>query len=236
MIRKVISLILISVLLISCSNSNISSIVPDVILIDDFAYAKGNDGQFYLSRYIGESENLVIPSSFTYKGIKYDVGDIGGKAIWYNDNIKTVVISEGIKRIYDFNFCECSNIETISLPNSIEMLGENVVVGTKIKTLTLPDRDIRCADSTFQSNKYLETVYTGHSKSAVACFFGCQNLKNLYITSEVNSKDNTYENIMALGYITSKVLTNVVIEGDGYLSFTDGKLYFKDKVLYPMSE
>jgi len=235
-----IILFLIGLTLASCNKQDISTSdepsnsdkLEDEIQVDNFVYKKDYHGNYYLSSYKGSEENLIISSAFEYDGKSYNIIDIGARAIFDNDAIKNVKIEEGIKRIYDFNFCECANIENITFPNSLEMLGENVLVGTKIKTLFLPDSDLRTADSTFQCNNYLETVYLGKSKCSVASFLGCNNLKNLYISSSVNSKDNTFENIMPLRGITSKVLTNVVIEGDGNFRFLNNTLYFRDEIIF----
>lgn len=233
-------LFLIGLALASCNKQDISTSdepsnsdkLEDEIQVDNFLYKKDYLGNYYLSSYKGSEENLTISSTFVYDGKTYNIIDIGADAIFDNDAIKNVKIEEGIKRIYDFNFYDCANIENITFPNSLEMLGENVLVGTKVKTLFLPDSDLRTADSTFQCNNYLETVYLGKSKCSVACFLGCNNLKNLYISSYVNSKDNIFENIMPLRGITSKVLTNVVIEGDGNFRFENNTLYFGDEIIF----
>lgn len=237
---KFFFIFLIGLAIASCNKQDISTSeelsnsdrLEDEIQVDNFVYKKDYHGNYYLSSYKGSEENLTISSAFIYNGKTYNIIDIGAHAIFENNIIKNVKIEEGIKRIYDYNFCECLNIENITFPNSLEMLGENVLVGTKVKTLTLPDSDLRTADSTFQCNSYLETVYLGKSKCSVACFSGCNNLKNLYISSFVNSKDNTFENIMPLRGITSKILTNVVIEGDGKFRFENNTLYFGDEIIF----
>lgn len=252
---KILFIILFSFLLVSCSNNSIDK-YDDEVVVGDFTYTKIKENEIFkvnhaknltnssknksssekpeyrLTKYTGEDENLTIFSTFTYNKNTFNVTAIGNSAITKNQHIKHVTIEEGITAINAFNFSDCLSLETISIPNTVTHLGASAISNTKIETLTLPDSDLTLEESTFSSNTYLHTVYLGHSKKAVASFVGCSSLENLYITSEVNNKDNTSENIEMLKGITSKNIKNVYIEGEGNFKFENNTLYFKDEVIF----
>ncbi len=75
----------------------------------------------WLKEYSGNDSELVIPASFG----DHKVIGLGGSLFEGNHVIKKVIISEGIKVIYDNVFRGCKSLEEISFPESLSTVGSN---------------------------------------------------------------------------------------------------------------
>lgn len=90
---------------------------------DDYGYIYGDfrydyyddDGNLYICAYVGNSTDIVVPSSINGKSVTV----IGDSAFGENDKIKSVVIPEGVKTINAYAFMECPNLTSVTLPNSL---------------------------------------------------------------------------------------------------------------------
>ena len=67
----------------------------------------------------GTAEQLIIPKTISGK----TVTRIGMNAFVRNDNIKEVIISNGIKEIGSYAFSECKGLKKVTVPASIERMG-----------------------------------------------------------------------------------------------------------------
>ena len=101
------------------------------------------DNKATITSYKGTSGNVVIPSQIG----KYKVTAIGNHAFDENRNstngkkMVNVVISEGITRIGDFAFVDCTNLVNIKLPKSLSYLGDQTFLRcTSLKKINIPYR------------------------------------------------------------------------------------------------
>ncbi|MBP5605082.1 MAG: leucine-rich repeat domain-containing protein [Ruminiclostridium sp.] len=87
-------------------------------------------GNGYLYKYVGTSENVVIPSN---------VITIGDKAFFENESIKSVVIPDGVTVIKDSAFNGCINIDSVVFPESLRKIeNEAFSFCTSLKELHIP--------------------------------------------------------------------------------------------------
>lgn len=78
------------------------------------------DGVATITKYIGNSENVVIPSEIN----GYKVKSISFEA-FRQDNckvIKNVVVPEGVEEVSNWLFTGCTNMESITLPSTLKVL------------------------------------------------------------------------------------------------------------------
>ena len=81
-------------------------------LIDDVLFSR--DGtELYIYTYKKKGENYIVPSG---------VEIINPDAFNSSSYLKNIVISEGVKKIYQYAFAVCKNIEKIYLPSTLEMV------------------------------------------------------------------------------------------------------------------
>ena len=87
-----------------------------------FEFTLARDGTYYILSGIGTvtDEDIVIPS--TYNGLP--VMEIGNSAFSEYQFIRSVVIPEGVTRIWD-GFSGCTKLEAVTLPTTLELIGPN---------------------------------------------------------------------------------------------------------------
>ncbi|MBU4691097.1 transglutaminase domain-containing protein [Mycoplasma zalophi] len=113
-------------------------------------------GNFALASYKGVlynndfSQMLSIPSGLTdlivHSRVKFQ-----GQEISFKDNIKTVILNEGITTIEDFTFNNLKNLEFVLIPSTIKEIKDNAF--WQINDITL---------KTHEYNKYVEEFAKNH--------------------------------------------------------------------------
>ena len=53
--------------------------------------------------------------------------------------ISEVIIPNGIKKLEEGTFCGCKNLEKVTLPESIESIGEKCFYNTALKNVAVPE-------------------------------------------------------------------------------------------------
>ena len=108
-----------------------------------------------LDEYLGQDEEVVVPSSIEVDGALIPVEKIGDAAFmkiddgtgkWrdretyaQNKTLKKITIGEGIKEIGNMSFYLCSALTEVNLPETMEKVGDFAFFGcTSLTTITLP--------------------------------------------------------------------------------------------------
>ena len=136
--------------------------------------------------------------------------DIGGSPFWENENIKSLVISEGITQIGSSVFERCINMETASfpttlttigeraffmythgglkelvIPSSVTTLGEKAFVDQDITSVTLPATLTTLGTYIFMGCNWLTTARVECSELPGFCFVSCSRLQSLSLSHNV---------------------------------------------------
>ena len=69
------------------------------------------------------SGDIVIPDTITYNGEKYTVSGIGPFLFRFNNNIRSVVLPDTLRKIEAFAFDCCENLEHCQLPEGLTQIG-----------------------------------------------------------------------------------------------------------------
>lgn len=78
-------------------------------------------------RYSGD---ISIPAKVTYNEVEYRVVGIGDRAFYYCSSLNSVTISEGIEYISAYALSFCSDLTSISIPNSVISVDKGAFNGT----------------------------------------------------------------------------------------------------------
>lgn len=205
---------------------NIKGILIFILLISNFIvrahdFSVDIDGQLFFFNILNPEKKTAF---LTYKdnipGEGY--GNISGKIIipsrvYYND-IEYKVDAIGIKA-----FSGATNLEAISLPAGLRMIGdlafENCVSLTNV---IFPGNEVSIASNTFYNCKSIENISFGSDWDAInlSFFKWSDNLKYINIPAKVG---------MAYGFHYLKNLESIMVDpnNDKYKSI-DGILYSKD--------
>ena len=76
------------------------------------------DNKATITGYTGDETHLVIPSAIDGFTV-YDIAD----AAFSSPSLKSVTISNGVCRIDWFAFCDCPNLESITVPSTVTSIG-----------------------------------------------------------------------------------------------------------------
>lgn len=138
--------------------------------------------------------NVEVPAEIN--GIP--VTSIGGKAFYDKDNIKTIVLPEGLKSIEKEAFSISSSITSIVIPESVTSICENTFAYTNLQLITIlnPECDIY-----YSSN----TLYN-------SMIFGYFNSTALEYANAYGKKYHTFGDTNDDNLIDSADATNVLIE------------------------
>jgi len=96
--------------LVIVSYYDVNLLTYDILTENNYKYMAGNDFSF-LMKYIGNEENITIPSEIGGKTLKF----IADSAFYDNDNLKQVNIYNNIDGIGSKAFQDCNNLEIVNL-------------------------------------------------------------------------------------------------------------------------
>ena len=87
------------------------------------------DDTYYLLGYTGEETDLILPSSFNYKGTIVTQYKIYDCAFMEKENIEKIEISSSVISIGDYAFQNCKGIINVTIPASVEHIGKGAFRG-----------------------------------------------------------------------------------------------------------
>ena len=198
-----VSMPLVSLAAISCSNSNNQNIPPrDYEMIDqNYGLAFNSEGKitkyYYFSDNGNSYENIVIPEylennrilTSQYYGYKQRITSIGGLVF------STDTYPNKPSNLY------AQYLTSITLPDSIESIGADAFYGTPLTQIVLPDSVVDIGGGAFQNCKNLESVKLSKNTK----YIGSSAFRGTAITS-VKISDS-------INYIEAKAFCDTKLNG-----------------------
>jgi len=160
-------------------NITLYSQTQERINIEDF-YIEGTE----IVLYVGEAEHIVIPDNI-------GITRIGNSAFRFylslpNENLKSIVIPEGITSIGNGAFEECFNLTSVKLPEGLVSIGLSAFSNCRsLKNITIPESVTYIGGGAFSLCQSLESIII--PKNVLSSiedeytFRGCTNLKNITV-------------------------------------------------------
>lgn len=132
---------------------------------EEFIIEKG-----VLKKYVGSSEDVVIP---------YGVFEIGEKAFFNCDKIKTVKFSDSVESICKAAFQFCEGIKAVELPGSLKTIGEEAFSNcARLESIVVPKGVTDIGVLAFEDCESLESVVISEGVTEIkyGTFSGCTHL------------------------------------------------------------
>ncbi len=174
-------------------------------------------------------------------------------------NLSNVVIPQNVKRINQYAFYSCKNLQSIKIFNGVESIGDYAFSESALKEVNIPDSVIELGSQTFYMCKDLERIFLGKGITVIpwsifnSCsklgsiiipegvteigeyaFCNCENLCEITIPKSVNK-------VMGAAFSYCRNLSDVYYEGtkqdwekieiNMYEGFDGGDMYVSNKPL-----
>lgn len=93
------------------------------------------------------------------------------------------MFNEGLKLIGKGAFKGCTSLETVELPNSLEIIGSTVFSESGLKQITLPEGVTTIGVQAFMNCAQLESISISESVTVINtnAFTGCLSMKSIFI-------------------------------------------------------
>ena len=172
--------------------------------IDDLEIAVWNHGESYVvsSCHTSAIGELVIPS--TYNGLP--ITDISSKAFAGCTNLTSITIPDSVTSIGFKAFVGCTNLKSITIPDSVTSIGKNAFERcTNLTSITIPDSVTSIGGYAFYlcDNLASITISDGITSIDNAAFAWCGGLTSITIPDSVTIiGKNAFESCTSLTSIT----------------------------------
>lgn len=157
-------------------------------ILNDFNIENG-----VLLKYIGKSENVVLPNTITC---------IGQDAFSFCNEIVSVTIPSSVTCIEQLSFWTCKNLTSVTFSPNINSIGLGAFSSCRnLKEVVLPNGMRSIEPSVFKDCKSLVSVTLPNSIIAIAeeAFSKCSSLTNINILTDINFiGDNAFEGCESL--------------------------------------
>lgn len=181
----------------------------------DFAYQLEADGSATITGYTGSAEVVEIPAALSGAPVRA----IGGAAFIARQEIKEVVIPEGVTWIGNAAFKNAMQLTRVSLPSTLIDLGESAFENcVALEALDIPYGIRVIKARTFQNCKALTslTLPDGITSIGLASFSGLESLKELTLPKELRSIGS---GAFAASHGLERLVIPALVEEIGYSAF-----------------
>lgn len=147
--------------------------------LTDFKIKKG-----VLIKYLGNSEDVVIPEGVT---------EIGNKAFHSCFYLESIEIPNGVTTIGNEAFTLCDSLRFIHIPNSVTSIGDGAFSWCKsLQSVKIPDSVTSIGENAFWECKSLQSIEIPNGVTEIErhTFYGCKSLKSVKIPKSVKKIDS----------------------------------------------
>lgn len=135
-----------------------------------------------------QNKNNIV----SFDELKYFTGltSISNNAFWGCSNIQNITIPNTITMIEGGAFQNCSSLSSITIPNSVTTIGNSAFYGcSNLSSIAIPNTITSISDNTFYNCSSLSNITIPSSVTTIgnAAFYSCSNLNNLTIPNSVTS-------------------------------------------------
>lgn len=171
----------------------------------------------------GYSDELVIPSSVVNNNVQYTVVKIAASA-FYNSNIKSLVIHEGVDTIGQDAFNSCYALESVNLSSTIKVIGDRAFQSCWNASFNaFPSALISIGNGTFHSCYKLTNLVIPEGCESIGpqAFCFCSGIQKVELPStllnigeEAFNRKNSVKELTVLSHIKEpfEIINNVFFD------------------------
>ena len=163
-------------------------------------YVNNNNNDVYVNG------DLVIPSTITCNNTTYSVTSIGYHAFLCCSDLITVSIPNSVTSIGEFAFESCDKLTSVNIPNSVTSIERGVFRDCRgLTSITIPNSVTSIGEFAFEYCYSLTSVTIPNSVTSIGktAFYGCGGLTSVSIPNSITSIGNeTFEYCNSLTSVT----------------------------------
>lgn len=152
----------------------------------------------------GAMENYKLGTDTPKNGLKLVFFTTDAPWHAFKDKLKYIIFEDGVTHIGDYSFGFCENVEEVTLPSSLETIGNSAFSGTSIKKIVLPDAMTEIGESALIGCNKLEEIIIPDSVITVGKWaFGSTAIKRIELPdSMISIGEGAFYNCEKLEMIT----------------------------------
>ncbi len=170
-----------------CGENASYKLIGNTLYIEGTGTVDG-DSKDSISHFVGLSNE--IKNVIISDGIT----EIGYKAFRNCTSLENIIIASSVTEIEDYAFNNCTALKSITIPSSVTKIGAQAFNNcTALKSITLPSSVTKIGACTFYNCTSLEsiTIPSGVTEIGVYAFNNCKALKSVTIPSSVTKIDDS---------------------------------------------
>lgn len=186
MMKKALSVMLVVVIMLTAAplSGFVGLELPELLdfsIVSNAAETSGTCGDNLTWTFGDSTGTLTISGTGAMKDYKSDIRPWEG----YIDNIKKVVINDGVTTIGDSAFFNCHNLISVTIPDSVTTIGDSAFQYCySLSDISLNDKLTKIGGQAFVCTNITEiTIPSGVDAIGYSVFLGCKNLTNISVAS-----------------------------------------------------
>ena len=193
-------------------------------VVNGFIYVDNQDGGICLTRYAGSATTVTVPETLDGRPVTALKGTFKGQ-----EQLKKVILPEGLKEIGDSTFEGCLRLETVNFPSTLIDIGKNAFgsCGLLSSDITLPYGLRSIGDGAFNKCTSIPSAVLPGTVAdmGIEVFYSCQGLSRVTMKNGNRSiTDGMFAGCIHLGALTLPD----TLETIGLGAFTGSGLTFID--------
>ncbi len=152
------------------------------------------------------SGDIDVPSTVNHGGTTYNVTNIGASAFFNCSNLTSITLPNSLTSIWTSAFSNCSNLTSITLPDSLTTLGRNAFSScSSLISITLPDSLTTIGNSAFFDCSNLISITLPDSLTTIgdSAFSKCSSLTSITLPNNLTTIEGyAFSNCSSLTSIT----------------------------------
>ena len=161
----------------------------------------------YYNQYSNEyTGRVVIPESVTYNGRIYSITRIGSHAFEDCSELTSITIPNSVTRIGFFAVSDCTGLKSITIPNSVTIIEDYAFADcTRLTSITIPNSVTSIGWYAFAGCTGLKSITISNSVTSIeeGAFKSCSGLTSITIPNSVTRiEDHAFRDCTRLTSIT----------------------------------
>ena len=167
-----------------CNHQGVEGIADNQYTVPELSKLVGFNVEDKIQEF-GDFEESPIKDGIYY----YDGGEVPEEL---QEIIEKVIVKEGVTKIGEYAFYDCTSLKSITIPNSVTKIDDFAFYHTSLESITIPDSVTKIGKSAFSYCASLKSITIPNSVTEIDefAFYECKSLESITIPNSVTRIGN----------------------------------------------